>query len=167
LEEVLKIINPMTSTIFWSIVVFVLLFIALWRFALKPIDKVISKRQLEIRENINNAEKQREETKRYLEEQKRQLEKAMEKARKIIEGSKTEAQKLSDEIEKKAHQRARAMIERALAEIRTEKERSIDEVRNRIVEIALIATEKMIAKSLSEEEHKKLIEESLKEIEKI
>ena len=36
MEEVLQILNPMTSTMFWSIVVFVILVIVLWRFVLKP-----------------------------------------------------------------------------------------------------------------------------------
>jgi len=159
--------NPMTSTIFWSIVVFALLSIALWKFVFKPINNIISKRQSEIRENINNAEKQGEEAKKYLEEQKKQLEKAAKTAKKIIEKSKSEALKLSDEIEEKAYQKTHAMIEKALADIKAEKEKSIEEVRNKIVEIAIAATEKMIAKSLSEEEQKKLIEESLKDIEKV
>ena len=36
-----------------------------------------------------------------------------------------------------------------------------------MVDIAMAATEKIIAKSLSEEEHKRLIEESLQEVENI
>jgi F0F1-type ATP synthase membrane subunit b/b' len=40
-------------------------------------------------------------------------------------------------------------------------------VKNQIVEIAMDATERIIGKSLSEEEHKKLIEESLKEVQRI
>lgn len=59
------------------------------------------------------------------------------------------------------------MIDAAIAEINSEKERSINEVRDRLIEIILGTTEKMIAKSLNSEEHKKLIEESLREVEKI
>jgi len=66
LEEVIQILNPMTSTIFWSIVVFVIVIIVLWKFVLKPINNMISKRQEEIREKIDNADRQSTEAQKYL-----------------------------------------------------------------------------------------------------
>ena len=76
LEEVLHILNPMTSTIFWSIVVFVILVVVLWKFVLKPVNNMISKRQDEIREKIDSADHQNEEAQKYLEEQKKNVDKA-------------------------------------------------------------------------------------------
>jgi F-type H+-transporting ATPase subunit b len=167
LEEVLKILNPMSSTIFWSIIVFVILIVVLWRFIFKPVNNIISKRQTEIQESINSADKQKEEAQKFLEEQKIQLNEAKKEARKIIEDGKTAARKVKGEIEEKALEKSRAIMEAAVSEINTEKERSIAEVKNKMVDIALAATEKMIAKNLSEKEHKKLIEETLREVEKI
>jgi len=167
LEEVLKILNPMSSTIFWSIIVFVILIVVLWRFIFKPVNNIISKRQTEIQESINSADKQKEEAQKYLEEQKIQLDEAKKEARKIIEDGRTAAIKVKGEIEEKALEKSRAIMEAAASEINTEKERSIAEVKNKMVDIALAATEKMIAKNLSEKEHKKLIEETLQEVEKI
>jgi F-type H+-transporting ATPase subunit b len=167
LEEVLKILNPMSSTIFWSIIVFVILIVVLWRFIFKPVNNIISKRQTEIQESINSADKQKEEAQKFLEEQKIQLDEAKKEARKIIEDGKTAARKVKGEIEEKALEKSRAIMEAAMSEINTEKERSIAEVKNKMVDIALAATEKMIAKNLSEKEHKKLIEETLQEVEKI
>ena len=167
MEEVLKILNPMSSTIFWSIIVFVILIVVLWRFIFKPVNNIISKRQTEIQESINSADKQKEEAQKYLEEQKIQLDEAKKEARKIIEDGKTAAIKVKGEIEEKAMEKSKAIMEAAMSEINAEKERSIAEVKNKMVDIALAATEKMIAKNLSEKEHKKLIEETLQEVEKI
>ena len=167
MEEVLKILNPMSSTIFWSIIVFVILIVVLWRFIFKPVNNIISKRQTEIQESINSADKQKEEAQKYLEEQKIQLDEAKKEARKIIEDGKTAAIKVKGEIEEKAIEKSKAIMEAAMSEINAEKERSIAEVKNKMVDIALAATEKMIAKNLSEKEHKKLIEETLQEVEKI
>ena len=58
-------------------------------------------------------------------------------------------------------------MDSALEEIRAERDRSVVAVKNQIIEIAMDATERIIGKSLSEEEHKKLIEESLKEVQRI
>ena len=88
-------------------------------------------------------------------------------AKKIIDESKDTARKIKEEIEMQARNKSRAMIEDALAEIRSEKERSMNEVKNEMIDIALSASEKMVLKSLSEEDHKKLIQESLKDLGKI
>jgi len=167
LEEVLNIINPMTSTVFWSVIVFILLIVVLWRFVLKPVNKVIVKRQEEIQDAVNIADKQRQEAQEFIEGQKLQLEAAKKEARQIIEDSKTAARTIKEEIEEKANEKSRTILDSALEEIRAERDRSVVAVKNQIVEIAMDATERMIGKSLSEEEHKKLIEESLKEVQRI
>jgi len=167
LEEVLNIINPMTSTVFWSIIVFIILIVILWRFVLKPVNKIIVKRQEEIQEAVNIADRQRQEAQKFIEDQKLELEAAKKESRQIIEDSKAAARKIKEEIEEKASEKSRTILDSALEEIKAERDRSIFAVKNLIVEIAMDATEKIIGKSLSEEEHKKLIEESLKEVQKI
>ncbi len=167
MEEVLKIMNPMSSTLFWTIIIFVIVFVGLWKFTFKPVGNMISKRRSEIRENIDSAHRQNEEAQKYIEEQKKELENARKEAKIIVEESKAAAQKIGEEIEQQANTRARTMIDVAMAEIKSEKERSINEVKNQMVDIALFASEKMISKKLSGEEHKKIIEESLKGIRKV
>ena len=167
MEEVLQILNPMTSTIFWSIVVFVILVVVLWKFVLKPVNNMISKRQDEIREKIDDADKKSLEASKYLEEQKKSIDKSRIEAKKIIDEGKEAARKIKEEIESQASEKSKLMVEDALTEIRSEKDRSINEVKDEMVDIALSASQKMISKSLSEEDHKKLIEESLKDLGKV
>jgi len=157
----------MTSTIFWSIVVFVILVIVLWKLVLKPVNNMIKKRQDEIREKIDSADRQQKEALKYLDEQKANIDKSRIEAKKIIDEGKDAARKIREEIEIKASDKSKAMIEDALAEIRSEKERSINEVKNEIVDIAMAASEKIITRELSKEEHEKLIEDSLKELGKV
>lgn len=167
MEEILKIVNPMTSTIFWLIVVFIILFIVLWKFALKPVNKMITKRQEEIRASIDNADRQKTEGQQYLDEQKMQLDSARAEAKNIIEEGKAEARKIKDEIEKKATAKSKAMLDSGLEEIKAERQKSVEAVKDQIVDIAMNATEKIIMKNLSEEEHKRLVEESLKEFQQV
>ncbi len=167
MEEVLNIINPMTSTVFWSVIVFVILIVVLWRFVLKPVNKMMVRRQEEIQEAVNNADRQKQEAQEFIEGQKLQLEAAKKEARQIIEDSKAAARTIKEEIEEKANEKSRTILDSALEEIRAERDRSVVAVKNQIVEIAMDATERIIGKSLSEEEHKKLIEESLKEVQRI
>ncbi len=167
MEEVLQILNPMTSTVFWSIIVFVILIIVLWKLVLKPVNNMITKRQEEIRGTIDDADRKSLEAGKYLEEQKKSIDKARLEAKKIINEGKEAARKIKDEIEGQASEKSKLMLESALTEIRSEKDRSIIEVKDEMVDIALSASQKMISKSLSEEDHKKLIEESLKDLGKV
>lgn len=167
MEEIFKIINPMTSTIFWLIIVFIILFIVLWKFALKPVNKIITKRQEDIRASIDNADRQKLEGQQYLEEQKKQLDLAKAEAKNIIEEGKAEARKIKDEIEKKANAKSKAILDSGLEEIKAERQKSVEAVKDQIVDIAMNATEKIIMKNLSEEEHKRLVEESLKEFQQV
>jgi len=167
MEEVLKIINPMTSTVFWSIIVFIILIIVLWRFVLKPVNKMILRRQTEIRDNIDGAEKKKEEAQQYIEEQKRLLEDAKMVSRRIIEEGKINAMKARREIEEKAGEKSRLLIESTMREIEAEKNKSVEAVKNQLVDLAFELSEKIVSKSLSEKEHEKIIEESLDDIYKI
>ena len=164
MEELSKILNPMTSTIFWSIVCFLILFFVLWKFVFKPVGKMINSRQEEIRKNLDEADRQRDEAIKYLDEQKVMLEESKKEAREIIESGRQAARKAQEEIVEASHEKSRQLLDSALEEIKREKERSLNEVKNRIIDIAMQTTEKVISKSLSEEEHKKLIEESLQEV---
>ncbi len=167
MDQVLNILNPMTSTIFWSIIVFGILAFLLWKFALKPVDDAVSKRQKEIREKIDDADRKQVEAQKILEKQKEELDKAWEKAKKVIEDSKAEAEKIKRDIEKEAKAASREMLEEAREEIEREKEKFIEEIRDRIIELSFSAAENLISKSISKKDHKKIIEDSLKEIEKI
>ncbi len=167
MEEVLQILNPMTSTVFWSIIVFVILIIVLWKLVLKPVNNMITKRQEEIRGTIDDADRKSLEAGKYLEEQKKSIDKARLEAKKIINEGKEAARKIKDEIEGQASEKSKLMLESALTEIKSEKDRSINEVKDEMIDIALSASQKMISKSLSEEDHKKLIEESLKDLGKV
>jgi F-type H+-transporting ATPase subunit b len=164
LEELLNILNPMASTIFWSILVFIAIVIIMWRFVFKPVNRIVSKRQAEIKKNVNNAEKQMEEIQKYLDKQKGEIEKAREKAEEIIEDGKREAGIIREKIENDAKEKSRRMIENTLQEIKIEREKSLVDLRDRMVDMALNATEKVIGKSLSKKEHEKIIKDSLQEI---
>jgi F-type H+-transporting ATPase subunit b len=92
------------------------------------------------------------------------LEQSKKEAREILESGRQSARKAQEEMQEASHEKSRQMLDGALEEIKREKERSLNEVKNMIIDIAMQTTEKVISKSLSEEEHKKLIEESLQEV---
>ncbi|MBN2072911.1 MAG: F0F1 ATP synthase subunit B [Actinobacteria bacterium] len=166
-NDLMLILNPMTSTIFWSAVVFIILVIILWKFVFRPVNNMISRRQKEIRESIDSSDRRNTEAQKYMEEQKKKLEAARDKAESIIEQGRQEARKIKEEMEEQAVEKSRVMLEETIAEIETERQRSINEVKDEIIDIALSASASVISSNLSREEHEKMIEENLKELGKV
>ncbi|MDZ7836966.1 MAG: F0F1 ATP synthase subunit B [Actinomycetota bacterium] len=105
MEQLLKILNPMSSTIFWSIVVFAILVLVVWKFVLKPVNRTMEARRKDIEEEISDAEEQKQQAQKILEEQKQKLEEARKQARQILDSTEKEAQQLKQQIQEEAQKR--------------------------------------------------------------
>lgn len=164
MEEVFKLVNPMTSTIFWQIVAFLILWAILFRFVLKPVRGVIENREKKIRESIDGAERAREAADRLLEEHKRQLAEAQADAQRIMEQSREIAENVKKEMLARAQDESREMLERAKEEIRREKEKVLTELQEKVIDLTLLTTERVIKKSLTLEDHLDLVRDALSEV---
>lgn len=167
MEQVANIINPMTSTVFWSVIVFAIMVVVLWRVALRPVNNIMVRRKKETENKVMVAQKQKEEAQKILDQQKKALEAAWEKTRRMIEEAKQEAETIRGQIIEDAHKKSRQLVENARLEAAREKEKTLKEVRDRIADISVDIAQKMLSKHISLQEHQRLIEESLKEMEEV
>ncbi len=167
MEQVANIINPMTSTVFWSVIVFVIMVVVVWRVALRPVNNIMVRRKKETENKVMVAQKQKEEAQKILDQQKKALEAAWEKTRRMIEEAKQEAETIRGQIIEDAHKKSRELVENARLEAAREKEKTLKEVRDRIADISVDIAQKMLSKHISLQEHQQLIEESLKEMEEV
>jgi F-type H+-transporting ATPase subunit b len=154
----------MSSTIFWQIVAFLILWAILFRFVLKPVRGVIENREKKIRESIDKAERAREAADRLLEEHKRQLAEARADAQRIMEQSRQMAENVRKEMLARAQDESREMLERAKEEIRREKEKALMELQEKVIDLTLLTTERVIKKSLALEDHIDLVKDALSEV---
>jgi F-type H+-transporting ATPase subunit b len=166
LEALGKILNPLTSTLFWQIVAFIVLWILLARFVFKPISNIIKKREEKISSSVNDADKLKEEADRMLVEYRQKLDEARVEAQTIVEQSKTIGENLKNELVEKAKMESSQMIVEARKEIGRERDKALASIKENVVDLTLLATEKLIGKAMKEEDHLKLIEESIKEASK-
>lgn len=166
MEALGKILNPLTSTLFWQIVAFIVLWILLARFVFKPISNIIKKREEKISSSVNDADKLKEEADRMLVEYRQKLDEARVEAQTIVEQSKTIGENLKNELVEKAKMESSQMIVEARKEIGRERDKALASIKENVVDLTLLATEKLIGKAMKEEDHLKLIEESIKEASK-
>ena len=154
----------MPNVSFWTIVNFILLLILLRAFAWNPILSAIENREKKIQDSIDNADKAQEEAEKKFQEYKDLLEKGKKESVEIISQAKERAGKIKNEMLEKTDLETKSLLEKAKNEIALEREKAVKEIKARVADISIALASKMISKSVSPEEHRELINSSIKEL---
>lgn len=149
------------SVVIAAIINFVLFFLIFRHFFYKPVDKIITTREDEIKVRIKNAEDNEKSAELLRIENEKELSNAKEEGRNIMENYKKNAEKMSSDIIKNGETEAQLILERGKTEINREKEKAKDELRHETVDIAVLLSLKALAGTIDEEQHRKLIQDFL------
>ncbi|HEU5260572.1 MAG TPA: F0F1 ATP synthase subunit B [Gemmatimonadales bacterium] len=156
-------INP--GLTFWTLVVFGLLLLLLWRFGWPAILKAVEERERRIQQQLEEAERARVEAARLLEEHRRTIAQAQTEAQEMIAKARTVAQKERETLLAKAREEYEHLLTRARKEIVAEKEKAILELRREAVDLALAAAAKLVESTLDTEANRRLVMEYLASLE--
>jgi F-type H+-transporting ATPase subunit b len=158
------IIEPVFGLMLWTLVIFFITFYLLRRFAFGRIAAAIDERRRVVRENLESAERSRAEAQRLLEEYKEQLAAARREASEIVE----RARRTGEELQRQVREEVQEARERGLAEVRTQIEaetrQSLERIKDDVADLTLVATEKVIQRTLDEAEARRLVDEALAEV---
>jgi F-type H+-transporting ATPase subunit b len=148
----------------WTIVCFGITFFVLRRFAFGPIQKIIDERRQRIRSSIEEAEKARTEARRLLEEHRALIGQARGQAEQIL----SEARKVGESMARRVKEETEADRQRRLEETRrqieAETQRALEQIRTEVAELTLIATTKVTGKVLEDADHKRLIDDAIRDL---
>ncbi|HEY2851350.1 MAG TPA: F0F1 ATP synthase subunit B [Gemmatimonadaceae bacterium] len=148
----------------WTLVIFLLLFWILKRFAFPAILGEVEKREKALQDAIDSAKRDREEAQRILEEQHKQIEAARGDAQKLIADGRAVAEKMRADMVAQTHQEQQTMIERARKEIDAERDRAIAQLRREAVNLAIAGASKVIEQNLDNTKNRQLVESFLSSI---
>lgn len=148
----------------YQILGFLVLLLLLKKFAFGPIMDMMEKREQHVAEQIQSAEKNRDEAEKYLKEQREAIQEARQEAREIVENSRQQSEQQANEIIEEARKKAEREQRERMAEIEREKEEAINAVREQVSSLSVLVASKVIEKELDEKEQEKLIEDTLKEV---
>ncbi len=157
-------VSPNVGLMLWTLISFGATLFLLNKFAFPRIAKALDRRRLAIEESIDTAERAKAEADELLEEYRGRLREAREQAEDIVVRARRAAESLEDETKAAGRKQREEMLAAAKRDIEAETRRSLDEIRREVAQLTVIATEKVTRKSLSEEDHRKLIEEALQEV---
>ncbi len=158
-------INP--GLMFWTIVTFVILFLVLRKLAWKPILEAIEKREKTIKDSLEEAAKNREESQRLLERHNKKLEDIGTETQKLLDEGRSMGENMKRDILARAREEAEEIIVRGKHEISLERDKAISEIRKNAVDLSISAASKIIKKSLSEEDHRRIVLEAINDLEEM
>jgi F-type H+-transporting ATPase subunit b len=165
-EETAKtdLLSPNTGLMFWTLLIFVALWLILTKYAFKPITAAVEARERALQEAIDAATRDREAAAHLLEEHRAQIESARAEAQRIIAEGRATGDKLRAQMLEETRQQQQEMLERARQEIGREKELAIAEMRAEAVDLALRAAEKVIEKNLDARSNRQIVEKFLESL---
>ena len=135
----------------------------LYLFAYKPILRLMDQRAERIRESLEAADRAREEAARSQQDTQQELNQARLEGQQLIEQAREMAERYRNDEMDKARQEAGAFIARAREDIQRERDSAVQEVRRHFAELAIVAAEKVIERSLDRDAHRELIASVIEE----
>ncbi len=157
-------ISIQAQTIIFQILNTTILFLFLRKFLFEKVRNFSQKRSAEIASSIEQAEQKNAEADAMLAEYSNRIANAQVESKEIVDKARQTAQVRADEILEQAQSESAKMKERALKDIELEKDKALRSLKGEVADMAVLATEKLIGKTIDQESSKGLIDEVINEI---
>ena len=163
-EDAPGLVDPVVGLMIWTLVVFALTMIVLWKVAFPRIGEALDKRQRAIEDSIDAAERTRSEADALLADYRERLSDARAQADEIVSRARRTAESAENETLAEARAKREEMMEATRRDIEAETRRAIQQIRAEVADLTVLATEKVTRKSLDTADQKRLVDEALAEL---
>ena len=157
-------VSPSLGLMIWTLLAFGITLYLLNKLAFPRIAEALDRRRVAIEESIQAAQRAKQEADELLEEYRARLREAREQADDIVTRARKAADNIADETKAAATKQREELLAGARRDIEHETRRALEELRKEVADLTVMATEKITRKSLTEEDHRRLIEEALSEV---
>lgn len=148
-----------------QLISFLLLLAALYKLTYRPLLAALEGRTTAIQQQLAEAQAAREEAQRQLGAMEERIRAAQADAQALRERALREAAELRERLSAEARQEATRLVEAAKAQVSQEVRRARTELRAEVGTLAIQIAERLIRKSLTDEDHQRLVREALTRIE--
>jgi F-type H+-transporting ATPase subunit b len=157
-------ISPNVGLMIWTLILFGLSMVILWKLAFPRITEALDRRQKAIEDSIDDAERVRKEADQLLDEYRERLRDAREQAEQIVQRARQTADVHERDATAEAQARREQLMEQTRREIEAETRRAIDEIRREVADLTVMATEKVTRRTLTADDQKRLLDEAISEL---
>ena len=157
-------ITPNVGLMIWVLVVFGVVFFVLRKWVFPVIAQALDKRANAISGEIDAAEKLRIEADAVLAEYRERLVEARAQADEIVSRARVAGEAHQKEAIESARAERERLLEQTRRDVEAETRRAIDAIRSEVAALTVLATEKVTRKALTGDDHKRLVEDALREL---
>jgi F-type H+-transporting ATPase subunit b len=148
----------------WTIIVFVGLLLILRWAAWKPMLEGLRKREEHIRGSVDEARRTRDEMEQLRGQFKLDMDAAYAKIPQLMDQARRDAERMAEELRAKASAEIQADRQRLRHELEVARDQALQELWTHAAQLATLISAKAIGRSLSEDDHRRLLDEALHEI---
>jgi len=160
-----KLITPHFGTVVWTLITFLIMAWLLAKYAWKPLLGALDAREQSIKESIDQADRNREQSEQALTEHRELLNEARRERSSALEQGRQDAEKLKAEIVEAAQGQREQLLKQTQEQVQAELRQAKAELRGETVELAIKAAEKLLVKNLDDPTQRKLVEDYLTSLE--
>ncbi len=153
-----------SGDVIFQLIMFIILLAIVKKFAWGPLMGMMKQREEFVANEIESAEKSRQEAAKYLEEQRVLLKEARTEAQELIENAKKQADIQREDIIVSARSEAGRLKESAKLEIEQQKENAVAAIKEQVASLSVLIASKVIEKELSEKDQQKFINDYIQEV---
>lgn len=164
-KEGINKILPQGFEIFWGLVMFVLLFVLLWKFAIPALKKALDNRAETIESDLKRAEEAKLESEELLADYRKQLAGAKDEAAKIIEEGRKTADELKKEILAKAESEAGEIVEAGRRDVEAAVASAQAELRRQMADLSVDLAGRILGRELDAAAQQQSVDEFIAELE--
>ncbi|MBS7262282.1 MAG: F0F1 ATP synthase subunit B [Eubacteriales bacterium] len=152
----------------WQIVAslcnLVILFLILKRFLYKPVKKVLAQRQAALDEKYSAAAAARSDAEADRAAWAEKMQTADAEAAQVIKTATEQANRRSDQIVGQAKEKAAVIVREAQTAAEQERVRAEAQIKREIADVSVALTEKFLARKVSPDDHRTMIDEAIAEM---
>ena len=152
---------PQTQVLIWTIIVFLTLLGLLWKFAWGPLMRALEERQQRIQQKIDDANARSEAALQKVAEYEERLRNIEDEGRKVIEEARKDAEQTTARIQADARAEIDRQVSRLRREIDLARDKAADELQSQVVEMAVTIVEKVLEEQVSEDEHRRFVDDCI------
>ncbi|MDO4778983.1 MAG: F0F1 ATP synthase subunit B [Tissierellia bacterium] len=148
-----------------QIIVTVVLYFSLRHFLFKPVSELLQKRKNYVESNILDSENAKAEALMLKEQYQLQLIEAKNEASQIVSDARSYGEEVKNKAIKESKDLARLEYEKGIKDLENQKQKVLSSLNDEIVDMAIIAAEKVLRDNVNEKTDKKMIRNLAKDLE--
>jgi F-type H+-transporting ATPase subunit b len=159
-----SILSPRYDLGIWTIIVFVVLFLVLRRYAWGPMLQGLKTREETIHHALDEARKAQDDAQRLRGQLQAEMDRHQEKVRDLMDEARKQAEQVKTDMVAKARAEIQAEHERRRRELDMARDQALHALWNQAAQLATQVSAKVIRRQLTPEDHRRFVDDAIAEL---